>query len=280
MYGLEKTDLVVKYYDEAFGITGESEAEWYLSKAREFGGPVLDLACGTGRMALLLAEEGFEVTGIDLSQGMLNQFRSKLQAAPRKIRRRVRLERQGMSDFALRDRFSTIICCDAFFHNLTVEEEIACLDCVTQHLMPNGRFVFNLTNPTCEFILMGVGSRDKEFEERGRYALNDSSDMLLVEQVHAVNMLDQTVKTTLRTTRMDVEGNVVEKSESTWRARYLFRYEAIHLLYRCGFEVEALVGDYRNGPVAVGSQLIFQVRRRHGGAAAYQAMTRPHGLLG
>jgi 2-polyprenyl-3-methyl-5-hydroxy-6-metoxy-1,4-benzoquinol methylase len=261
MYGSEKTDLVVKYYDEAFGVTSQSEAEWYLSKAREFGGPVLDLACGTGRMALLLAREGFEVTGVDSSQGMLNQLRNKLAAAGREIRQRVHLERQGMSELALDDRFNMIICCDAFYHNLTVQEEMACLDCVARHLLPNGRIVFNLTNPTCEFLLKTAGSRAEEFEERGTYTLSDSSDVLLVEQAHAGNMLDQTVKTTLRITRTDVEGNVVEKGESTWTARYLFRYEAIHLLYRCGFEVEALVGHYRSGPVALGSQLIFQAKR-------------------
>lgn len=35
-------------------------------------------------------------------------------------------------------------------------------------------------------------------------------------------------------------------------------YEAVHLLSRCGFQIESLVGDYDNGPVTCGSQLIFQ----------------------
>jgi 2-polyprenyl-3-methyl-5-hydroxy-6-metoxy-1,4-benzoquinol methylase len=61
---LLQTDLVVKYYDLAFGTLGHAEVDWYLGKARASGGPVLDLACGTGRLALLLAKEGFEV-GLD-----------------------------------------------------------------------------------------------------------------------------------------------------------------------------------------------------------------------
>ena len=53
MYGSEQTDLVVKYYDLAFGISGEAELAWYLGQAKMAGGPVLDLACGTGRLAVL-----------------------------------------------------------------------------------------------------------------------------------------------------------------------------------------------------------------------------------
>ena len=59
MYGSEDLDFVVKYYDDAFGISGENELSWYLAKVNESGGPVLDLACGTGRLTLLFAREGF-----------------------------------------------------------------------------------------------------------------------------------------------------------------------------------------------------------------------------
>ena len=188
MYGSEKTDLVVKYYDLTLGISGDAEVEWYLSKARASGGPVLDLACGTGRLALLLAREGFEITGIDPSEGMLNQFREKLRGEPAEVRQRIRIENQRMSNFRLGRKFNTVICCDAFFHNLTVEEEINCLKQVAQHLTPNGRFVFNLPNPTCEFILKSSASGGKEFEERGRYRLEGGSGTLLVEHAQAVSV--------------------------------------------------------------------------------------------
>jgi hypothetical protein len=110
-------------------------------------------------------------------------------------------------------------------------------------------------------------SRARAVEERGRYALKEGSGVLLVEKAHTGNALDQTIRTTFRIARTDAEGNVVETGESTWTARYLFRYEAVHLLHRCGFEVEALVGDYRNGPVTEGSQLIFQVRHENARAS-------------
>ena len=260
MYGSEKEDLIVKYYDLAFGISGEAELEWYLGKAKEAGGPVLDLCCGTGRLALILAREGFEVTGIDQSVGMLNQFQKKLKKETARVRERISIENQKMAAFSLGRKFNTVICCDAFFHNLTVEDEMNCLKSVARHLTSNGRFVFNLPNPRCEFILRSTASEDKEFEERGRYELEDGLGWVLVEQAHVGKEEDQRIETTLRITVYDSDGNEVDKSESSWTSRYLYRYEAIHLLYRCGFQVEQLVGDYRNGPVTEKGQLIFEVK--------------------
>jgi SAM-dependent methyltransferase len=259
MYGSDETDLKVRYYDLTFGVSGEAEINWYLKKARAFGGPVLDLACGTGRLALSLAQKGFDVTGIDSSVGMLNQFELKLKGVPTATHQRVHIANQDMTSFSLKKRFNTILCCDAFFHNLTIEEEINCLDCVARHLAPGGRFIFNLPNPTFDFILKAAQQKKGDFEERGRYALPESGT-LRVEQAHAGNILDQTITTTLRLIHYGVDGNELERGESTWVSRYLFRYEAVHLLYRCGFEVEALIGDYSGGPVTAQGQLIFQTR--------------------
>jgi SAM-dependent methyltransferase len=260
MYGSEKTDLIVRYYDLAFGISGDAELGWYLNAAKVSGGPVLDLACGTGRIALMLAREGFEVTGIDQSVGMLRQFRGKLREETAEVREKVRIENQKMTAFSLGRKFNTVICCDAFFHNLTVEDEMSCLESVARHLTPEGHFVFNLPNPSPEFILKSTTSGGREFAERGRYELEDGSGTVLVEQAHAGKAEDQLIETTLRITVYDREGNEVESGESGWATRYLWRQEAVHLLYRCGFQVESLAGDYRNGPVKEKSQLIFDVK--------------------
>lgn len=260
MYGPDDTDLLVKYYDATFGISGEAEVRWYLDKARTFGGPVLDLACGTGRLAILLARNAFDVTAVDRSAGMLDQLHAKLLAEPPEIQKRIRIHQQEMSDFSVGRKFNTIICCDAFFHNLTVENQMKCLGRVAEHLAPTGRFVFNLPNPTCDFILQTAHSAGTDFTERSRHSLG--ADTLVVEQANSGHILDQTITTTLRITRYDAQNRCVETGHSTWTTRYLFRYEAVHLLYRCGFEVESLVGDYKNGPVAEKGQLVFQVRSR------------------
>jgi 2-polyprenyl-3-methyl-5-hydroxy-6-metoxy-1,4-benzoquinol methylase len=260
MYGSQETDLVVKYYDEAFGISADAEVSWYLEKVKTYGGPVLDIACGTGRMALLIAQLGYEIFCIDQSEGMLRQFEKKLQAQPVEIQQRVHIHQVSMREFRFNQKFKTIICCDAFFHNLTVADEIESLANIASHLAPEGRFVFNLVNPTCEFILNSAQSDSENFSERGRYPLADTAHILVVEQSNRCNRIEQTVTTRLRFTRCDMDGNVLETGESSWTSRYLFRYEAVHLLYRCGFAVEALVGDYHLGAVGEAGQLIFEAR--------------------
>jgi len=263
MYGSDKSDLVVKYYDLAFGISGESEVAWYLDKVKTFGGPVLDLACGTGRLALLIAKAGYEVTAIDFSDGMLEIFKKNLQKSASFVRDRVLVRHQSMTDFNLGRKFNTIICCDAFFHNLTVEDEILCLNKVAAHLEPKGVFVFNLPNPNCEFIMKASENLDGDFTERGRYEMGDEDGFLLVEQANICDPSIQTITTKLRFKRYDSNGVKVEEGKSSWTTRYLFQYEVVHLLYRCGFEINKLVGDYKEGPVKKGSQLVFEAKLRN-----------------
>lgn len=259
MYGLEDIDFIVKYYDDAFGISGEAEIAWYLNKVRKSGDPILDLACGTGRLALVFAKDGFQVTGIDRSEGMLNIFRSKQKKEEPEIRNKIEILNQGMSDFHLDKNFGTVVCCDAFFHNLTVEDQLNCLKRIAYHLKPGGHFLFNLPNPTCKFLMEVLNSEQDQYKERGRYLLENKNETLLVEEANSVDLLNQIITTRLRFTRHNKDGNIEKIQESYWKSRYLFRYEAIHLLYRCGFKVKDLVGDYKKNPVKVGGQLIFDV---------------------
>jgi SAM-dependent methyltransferase len=258
MYGSHISDPVVKYYDLTLGISGKKEIAWYLDKIHASGGPVLDLGCGTGRLSLLIAKEGFHVTSLDQSSGMLSLFEGKLKQESEEIRKRITISRQKMSDFSLEQKFNTIICVDSFFHNTSVAEEINCLHCVREHLEPHGRFLFNLPNPSCEYIQKCKDSDGQKFEERGRYTLDDGTGSILVEQAQACDELDQIIKTKLRFTRFSTQANKVDEEESSWVIRYIFRYEAIHLLSRMGFVLISLVGDYKNGPVKTGSQLIFE----------------------
>ena len=54
---------------------------FYLGLAKEFGGPVLELACGTGRVSIPLAAEGFSVTGLDMSSPFIGRAKEKAREA-------------------------------------------------------------------------------------------------------------------------------------------------------------------------------------------------------
>lgn len=59
--------------------SGDEGVAFYGALAEETGGPVLELACGTGRVAIPIAKSGFHVTGLDIVPGMLAQARRKSQ---------------------------------------------------------------------------------------------------------------------------------------------------------------------------------------------------------
>jgi SAM-dependent methyltransferase len=81
----EGGSLFVEAYD-AFYSSADPQLErvvaFYERLAREVGGPVLELACGTGRIAIPLAKARLHVTGVDLSEAMLAIARRKLAGLP------------------------------------------------------------------------------------------------------------------------------------------------------------------------------------------------------
>ncbi len=122
------------------------DVAFYRRFARRTGGPILELACGTGRVAIPLAEDGFEVTGVDLSPHMLAIARAKSN--------RVLWKRGSMERFSLRRKFKFILIpFRAFQHLMTLRAQRRCLECARLHLGPGGRFVIDIFDPKLEFCL-------------------------------------------------------------------------------------------------------------------------------
>jgi len=114
-------------YDAIYGDRDDA-GFWQAIAAAVGGGPILELGCGTGRVLLPLARAGYEITGIDLSVGMLERCRARLQSEPPEVRDRVRLVAADMTSFDLGRRFATILCPFAGFQQLrAVEQQLACL---------------------------------------------------------------------------------------------------------------------------------------------------------
>ncbi len=72
----EQWGLNVETYDERTDLTGtpvEGDVDFYVREARKCGGPVLELASGTGRVTFALAASGVEAVGLELSDAMLRR---------------------------------------------------------------------------------------------------------------------------------------------------------------------------------------------------------------
>ncbi|HHY10522.1 MAG TPA: class I SAM-dependent methyltransferase [Firmicutes bacterium] len=85
-----------------------ADIPFYLEYAKNYPGPILELACGTGRLARALARRGHFVHGPDLSKGMRKQVQRRLANEPREVRKRVKLEFAAMADFSLKQKVSRL----------------------------------------------------------------------------------------------------------------------------------------------------------------------------
>src|SRR6201987_5608031 len=96
------------YSSSAPQIVGD--LAFYERIAREAGGPVLELACGTGRITLPLAKAGLHVTGVDRSEAMLTIARRKLAALPASVQERLNFVNQDMSALDLGGALASSSC--------------------------------------------------------------------------------------------------------------------------------------------------------------------------
>lgn len=112
------------------------------------GPAILELAVGTGRIALPLAEKGFQVTGVDLSERMLQVLKSK-KGGPQ-----VETVLGDMSQIDLHQEFDLVyLVFNGITYLLSQEEQIACFQNVSRHLKPGGIFVIETFLPKLEKIL-------------------------------------------------------------------------------------------------------------------------------
>jgi len=248
--------FIADYYDSSPMVTQRTQdVAFYSSAARQYGDPVLELGCGTGRITLAIAEAGYRVVGLDISEKMLHRAVAKRHALRREARERVHLVQGDMTQFDLGEKFrSIIIPFRPFQHLLEVEQQIRCLQCVKQHLAPNGRLVLDFFQTDLE------RAHDPKFQQESlliEYDLPDGRHVALSERVAAFHRAQQ---------RNDVEmifdvrhtSGTTKRLVMAWTLRYFFRYEVEHLLARCGFKLEATYGNFDGAALADSSpEMIF-----------------------
>ena len=87
---------------------------------------------------LPLARTGYDVTGLDVNYNMLEVLKTKLKREKPEVRKRVHLVKGDMRDFKLHKTFAMgYIAIASFLHNLTVQDEEACVRCMFEHFRPD-----------------------------------------------------------------------------------------------------------------------------------------------
>ena len=253
------------FYDPAIydattnGLPGD--VDFYLGlgeEARAAGHPVLELACGTGRVAIPIARQGVRVVGLDLSPAMLARAREKSVGLDN-----VRWVEGDMRSFELPERFGLIfIPARSFLHLLTIEDQLSCLRCVYQHLVPGYRLALNIFNP--DIVMMGqwLGATRGALCRRSDYCHPRNGRQVRSWETTEYRTANQELTSSFIDDELDREGAVVSRIYRDLKLRYIFRYEMEHLLARAGFKVEALYGDFFGGAFEDSSSEMVWVARR------------------
>jgi SAM-dependent methyltransferase len=153
--GVRSYDLFNQSVDQNGPVKGD--IDFYISCAQDFGGPVLELATGTGRVLWPIAAAGFDIVGVEISDTMLAQARQKAAGETSAARQRVRLYQMDMTSFVLGELFRLAIVPFRAFHHLTnPEQQRRALSCINRSLVPNGHLVIDLLDPRLEYCVPGA----------------------------------------------------------------------------------------------------------------------------
>src|SRR5687767_15801565 len=158
-------------YDLRIG-PGLRVSDLYLEEARGGESPILELGCGTGDVLLRLAEEGFQVVGIDSSIAMLERCRERVSLMAEEIRTKVSLEAARMESFSYPRTFKQIFIPNDTVANLLDEYSLQCtLESCFRHLDEGGRLVFDVTPFDVEYLGRFVTKEKEVLRNRGCFPL-------------------------------------------------------------------------------------------------------------
>ncbi len=170
------------YLDEPFTKNTAEEIEFIV---REFGLPagarILDMGCGAGRHSIELAKRGYKVTGVDISQGMLNEARSRAESAGVEVE----FVKADATEFRREGEFDGAIClCEGAFSLIgsgdnPIEHDIAILRNVYDSLKLGGKFLLT--------ALSALGRIKETTNEDIEKALFDPGTMTFLEELEAPN---------------------------------------------------------------------------------------------
>jgi SAM-dependent methyltransferase len=230
-------DFVARFYDTIYGpLRSGTDAEFYLKRIAQAKGPVLELGTGTGRLFVEALNRGADIVGIDNSPAMVKVLLPKLRPADH-----TRVMVMDARRLSLARRFSLILApFRVFSHLLKVEDQLAVLNKVCDHLQPGGRFLFDVFAPNLKYLQEGLsGLVDFEGEYQPGRRLKRTNFMTAdpVNQLSRVRMVFEWE-----------EGGRLLKRDWSFTLRFFFRYELEHLVRLSRLKLEALYGDFAGGP--------------------------------
>ncbi len=216
--------------------------DFYVELAREAKGPVLDVACGTGRILLPCLQAGVDIEGVDLFEPMLARLRTKAAA----LELNPKLHRANMADFRLDRRFALVmIPFNAFIHNMTADDQIRCLRTCREHLLPGGLLAFDTFFPS--HAIVGAPENTRVLE--GELPHPTTGLPMRMYDTRTFDRVAQTQHSLNELELLDADGNIVDVKRTRSESRYVYKNEMELLLRLAGFARWEIAGDFDRRPL-------------------------------
>jgi SAM-dependent methyltransferase len=183
---------------------------------------ILELGCGTGNHALLLAKEGYQVHGVDFSQEMLQQANTRISQISQELTSKIVFSQGDIRTIRLEQQFDAVI---SLFHvisyQITNQDLEAAFATAKAHLKPGGVFIFD-----CWYGPAVLSDRPtirvKRLEDQEISITRIAEPMIYPNE----NLVDVNYHVFIK----DKESGAVEEIQETHRMRYLFKPEIDLLL--------------------------------------------------
>ena len=248
-------DLIAPFYDIEHAHFTE-DLDMYQNFAETSNGAILELACGSGRVLLPLAQAGYEVVGVDTSAPMLALAQQTMQDTGNALR--YELIQQDMATMQLGRKFRMVfIALGSFAHVVTRKGQQQALANIRIHLSTGGLFILDISNADARYM-----------EDLGGHVLHQGTwkreDGTLL--THFVSPASSTERHLLELTHFydqHTQGGTVQRTTVTTHLYLFDRSEMELLLEQAGFGVKDVYGDYELGPCLLDSpRMIFVTEAR------------------
>ncbi len=226
------------------------DLDLYLALADRAEGPILELAVGTGRLAVPLAEAGHRVTGVDLDRAMLDRARAKACGTPAEDR--LTLVEADIVGLRLPDAGTfglAFIALNSLLILPTRAAQRAAIRCLADHLAPGGLAVVDVWLPDAEDLARFDGRIILEWPRL------DPETGAIVTKADSAQHDPATASVTLTTIFEEGgQGTPARRWVRRDRLRLVSADELHDFAEAAGLTVEALAGGYDMGPMGPGSE--------------------------
>ncbi len=241
-----------KYYDWEFDLictNQRNDVQIWKELAKEFGSPILEICCGSGRITEKLIKDGHIITAIDNSSEMLDKLKAK--HLPN-----LEIYNSDMTTFKLDKKFNfAFISYSSFQQLLTINEQIKCLNNINDHLKNGGMLAMDI-NPR---ICVGEDSLPRTHSYTANYPINNSTVTMYTS--HRIDRINQIKH--WRDEYLEITENGEEQRTYVEISLKECSLDYMKLLFeKCGFEIISIFGDFDKGEVTEDSDnLIYMVRK-------------------